>query len=342
MPPRKQKGPFQKPQNAGAAVKRLFSYMGEFKGLLVLVVFFIIFSTLASVAGTQILQVIIDDYITPLIGHRENTELFGRFVKTLGVMLTVYIIGALCTFGYQRIMLSVSTKTLFEIRKDVFEHMETLPIKYFDTHTHGDLMSRYTNDIDTIREMMSNSVTSFISSAITVVSVFIMMVYNSWQLTLVVLAMLAVMLFITAFIGSRSGRYFKEQQTALGKVNGYIEEMIDGQKVVKVFVHEDKSKAEFAELNDPLRGCHQCKHLCQCLRSCQQQSVPCAVRYHRHDRGHTCHKRRSYLQRCADGGHAGGVPDVHQEFLHAYCAGFAAVQLGAVSPCGCGEDIRAY
>lgn len=252
MPPRKQKGPFQKPKNAGAAVKRLFGYMVEFKGLLVLVVFFIIFSTLASVAGTQILQVIIDDYITPLIGHRENTELFGRFVKTLGVMLTVYIIGALCTFGYQRIMLSVSTKTLFEIRKDVFEHMETLPIKYFDTHTHGDLMSRYTNDIDTIREMMSNSVTSFISSAITVVSVFIMMVYNSWQLTLVVLAMLAVMLFITAFIGSRSGRYFKEQQTALGKVNGYIEEMIDGQKVVKVFVHEDKSKAEFAELNDAL------------------------------------------------------------------------------------------
>ena len=326
MPPRKQKGPFQKPKNAGAAVKRLFSYMGEFKGLLVLVVFFIIFSTLASVAGTQILQVIIDDYITPLIGHRENTELFGRFVKTLGVMLTVYIIGALCTFGYQRIMLSVSTKTLFEIRKDVFEHMETLPIKYFDTHTHGDLMSRYTNDIDTIREMMSNSVTSFISSAITVVSVFIMMVYNSWQLTLVVLAMLAVMLFITAFIGSRSGRYFKEQQTALGKVNGYIEEMIDGQKVVKVFV----------------RGCHQCKHLCQCLRSCQQQPVPCAVCYHRHDRGHTCHKRRSDLQRCADGGYAGGVPDVHQEFLHAHCAGVTAVQLGAVSLSRCGEDIRAY
>ncbi|MDE6591978.1 MAG: ABC transporter ATP-binding protein/permease [Oscillospiraceae bacterium] len=261
MPPHRQKGPFQKPKNTKATIKRLFKYIGEFKALLVLVVFFIIFSTLASVAGTQILQVVIDNYLTPLspAGRAENpltdeaaAGLFKGFVMTLGVMLSIYVMAALFTFGYQRIMLNVSTKTLFEIRKDLFEHMETLPIKYFDTHTHGDLMSRYTNDIDTIREMMSNTITSFISSAITVVSVFVMMVYNSWQLTLVVIGMLFVMLIVTAFIGSRSGKFFKEQQTALGKVNGYIEEMIDGQKVVKVFVHEDKSKAEFKELNDAL------------------------------------------------------------------------------------------
>ena len=251
MPPRKQ-GPMQKPKNAFGAFKRILSYMAEYKALLLLVVVFIICSSLANVIGTSFLQKIIDNYLTPLIKDSGNAELYRGFMAVLGQMMLVYVIGALCTFGYSRIMLNISTKTLFKIRTDLFTHMETLPIKYFDTHTHGELMSRYTNDIDTIREMLSNAVSSFISSAVTIIGVFVMMVYYSWQLTLVSIGMLLVILFLTGKIGGKSGRYFKEQQKEIGAVNGYIEEMIDGQKVVKVFVHEKHAKEEFEQLNNRL------------------------------------------------------------------------------------------
>lgn len=251
MPPRKQ-GPMQKPKNAFGAFKRILSYMAEYKALLLLVVVFIICSSLANVIGTSFLQKIIDNYLTPLIKDNGNAELYRGFMAVLGQMMLVYVIGALCTFGYSRIMLNISTKTLFKIRTDLFTHMETLPIKYFDTHTHGELMSRYTNDIDTIREMLSNAVSSFISSAVTIIGVFVMMVYYSWQLTLVSIGMLFVILFLTGKIGGKSGKYFKEQQKEIGAVNGYIEEMIDGQKVVKVFVHEKQAKEEFEQLNDRL------------------------------------------------------------------------------------------
>ena len=226
--------------------------MAEYKALLLLVVVFIICSSLANVIGTSFLQKIIDNYLTPLIKDSGNAELYRGFMAVLGQMMLVYVIGALCTFGYSRIMLNISTKTLFKIRTDLFTHMETLPIKYFDTHTHGELMSRYTNDIDTIREMLSNAVSSFISSAVTIIGVFVMMVYYSWQLTLVSIGMLFVILFLTGKIGGKSGKYFKEQQKEIGAVNGYIEEMIDGQKVVKVFVHEKQAKEEFEQLNDRL------------------------------------------------------------------------------------------
>ncbi|WP_440300069.1 ABC transporter ATP-binding protein [Huintestinicola butyrica] len=251
MPPRKQ-GPMQKPKNAFGAFKRILFYMAEYKALLLLVVVFIICSSLANVIGTSFLQKIIDNYLTPLIKDSGNAELYRGFMAVLGQMMLVYVIGALCTFGYSRIMLNISTKTLFKIRTDLFTHMETLPIKYFDTHTHGELMSRYTNDIDTIREMLSNAVSSFISSAVTIIGVFVMMVYYSWQLTLVSIGMLFVILFLTGKIGGKSGKYFKEQQKEIGAVNGYIEEMIDGQKVVKVFVHEKQAKEEFEQLNDRL------------------------------------------------------------------------------------------
>ena len=251
MPPRKQ-GPMQKPKNAFGAFKRILSYIAEYKALLLLVVVFIICSSLANVIGTSFLQKIIDNYLTPLIKDSGNAELYRGFMAVLGQMMLVYVIGALCTFGYSRIMLNISTKTLFKIRTDLFTHMETLPIKYFDTHTHGELMSRYTNDIDTIREMLSNAVSSFISSAVTIIGVFVMMVYYSWQLTLVSIGMLFVILFLTGKIGGKSGKYFKEQQKEIGAVNGYIEEMIDGQKVVKVFVHEKQAKEEFEQLNDRL------------------------------------------------------------------------------------------
>lgn len=242
----------QKPKNAFGAFKRILSYMAEYKALLLLVVVFIICSSLANVIGTSFLQKIIDNYLTPLIKDSGNAELYRGFMAVLGQMMLVYVIGALCTFGYSRIMLNISTKTLFKIRTDLFTHMETLPIKYFDTHTHGELMSRYTNDIDTIREMLSNAVSSFISSAVTIIGVFVMMVYYSWQLTLVSIGMLFVILFLTGKIGGKSGKYFKEQQKEIGAVNGYIEEMIDGQKVVKVFVHEKQAKDEFEQLNDRL------------------------------------------------------------------------------------------
>ena len=242
----------QKPKNAFGAFKRILSYMAEYKALLLLVVVFIICSSLANVIGTSFLQKIIDNYLTPLFKDSGNAELYRGFMAVLGQMMLVYVIGALCTFGYSRIMLNISTKTLFKIRTDLFTHMETLPIKYFDTHTHGELMSRYTNDIDTIREMLSNAVSSFISSAVTIIGVFVMMVYYSWQLTLVSIGMLFVILFLTGKIGGKSGKYFKEQQKEIGAVNGYIEEMIDGQKVVKVFVHEKQAKEEFEQLNDRL------------------------------------------------------------------------------------------
>ena len=242
----------QKPKNAFGAFKRILSYMAEYKALLLLVVVFIICSSLANVIGTSFLQKIIDNYLTPLIKDSGNAELYRGFMAVLGQMMLVYVIGALCTFGYSRIMLNISTKTLFKIRTDLFTHMETLPIKYFDTHTHGELMSRYTNDIDTIREMLSNAVSSFISSAVTIIGVFVMMVYYSWQLTLVSIGMLFVILFLTGKIGGKSGKYFKEQQKEIGAVNGYIEEMIDGQKVVKVFDHETQAKEEFEQLNDRL------------------------------------------------------------------------------------------
>ncbi len=244
--------PGAKPKNTAQTIKRLFGYMSEFKGLFALVVVFIAFSSIAGIIGTSFLQTVIDDYLTPLIADPSNSELKAEFVGSLVRMLVIYIIGALCTYGYVRIMLTVSTKALYKIRVELFEKMERLPIKYFDTHTHGELMSRYTNDTDTIREMLSNAVTSFVSSLITIVGVFVMMVYYSWQLTLVVIIMLCVILFVTAKIGGKSGKYFKTQQKALGAVNGYIEEMIEGQKVVKVFVHEDEAKGEFRKLSEEL------------------------------------------------------------------------------------------
>ncbi|MBQ5317163.1 MAG: ABC transporter ATP-binding protein [Oscillospiraceae bacterium] len=244
--------PGQKPKNALPTFKRILGYAKEYKAFFALVVLLIILSSLAGVIGTSFIKRIIDDYLTPLIADSSDTILYRSFMLCLGQLVIVYAIGALSSFVYQRIMLFVSTKILYRMRTDLFTHMESLPIKYFDTHTHGDLMSRYTNDIDTIREMLSNSVSSFISSFITVVSVFVMMIWFSWQLTLVTVVMLIVVLGVTGFIAGNGGKFFVKQQKALGAVNGYIEEMIEGQKVVKVFVHEQKAREEFVKLNEEL------------------------------------------------------------------------------------------
>lgn len=249
MPP--QRKAMAKPNNAGATLKRIFSYMSEFKLNLVVVVISIIFSSVASVIGTYMLKPIIDTCIEPFIGH-ENPDL-SKFITMLFVMICVYAVGALSTLIFNRTMINISTKTLYKIRTDMFRKMESLPIKYFDTHTHGELMSRYTNDTDAVREMLTNSISNFISSAITVTGVFCAMISLSWQLTIIVVLMLFVILLIIGKIGGKSGKYFKEQQKAIGEVNGYIEEMIEGQKVVKVFCHEEKSKSNFEELNENLR-----------------------------------------------------------------------------------------
>lgn len=249
MPPRKNSG-FAKPQNAGATLKRIFSYMYGFKPQLFLIVFCIIISVSANVTGNYMLRPLIDNYIEPFIGQ-DNPDLSG-FVSTIIMMSVIYLFGAVSTYIYQRIMVTVSTTTLFRIRTDLFNKMESLPIRYFDKHTHGELMSLYTNDADAVREMLSNSVAQFISSAITVLSVFVIMVVYSWQLTILVIVILFIMIQVIGIIGKNSGKGFKAQQESLGKVNGYIEELIEGQKVVKVFCHEEKANEEFQKLNENL------------------------------------------------------------------------------------------
>ena len=244
--------PTLKPKDTGKTLKRILRYMADYKLLLLLVVVAIVISSGAQIAGTALLKVVIDGCLTPMISHY-SSSLMAKFVRTILLMALIYLIGALCSYLYSRAMLQISTRTLYRIRVDLFTRLESLPIRYFDSHQHGELMSRFTNDADAIREMLSTSVTSFLSSAITVAGVFVMMVYYSWQLTILVVVMLAVMLNVIRVIGGKSGAYFKRQQKELGRVNGYIEEMIDGQRVVKVFCHENKSKEEFHKMNDSLR-----------------------------------------------------------------------------------------
>ena len=243
--------PMQKPKNAAATIGRVVKYLSKYTWYLLFVTVAIIFSALASVIGTSYMKTIIDDYLEPMV-QSYSDELMRGFMLTLIKMGAVYLTGAVCTYISARMMLHVSTKTLYNIRVDMFSHMEALPIRYFDTHTHGELMSRYTNDIDTLRELLSNSMTMLISSSITVVSVLTMMLIYSWQLTLLLVLLFAAMMVVIRFFGGRSGRLFREQQAALGAVNGYIEEMMDGVRVVKVFCHEDKSVEEFEKLNDKL------------------------------------------------------------------------------------------
>lgn len=248
MPPRNMHGSV-KPKNAFATLKRIFSYMHGFKAFMVLSVIGIILSSGAGIIGTNLLKPIIDN-----LDEAFESGIWAktRFIQLVVSLAVVYAVGALSSFMYMRMMLKISTTTLMRIRNDLFCKMEKLPIRFFDKHTHGELMSLYTNDTDAIREMLSNSVAQFISSAITIVGVFASMLYFSWQLTILVVVMLFVIVKVIGFVGSHSGRGFIAQQKALGRVNGYIEEMIDGQKVVKVFCHEEKADEEFDRLNEEL------------------------------------------------------------------------------------------
>lgn len=249
MPPKKNMAPVQKPKNVKAIIKRILGYMYGFKKHFALVVIGVVLSSVAGIAGNALLA--------PLVNNIEEACTTGTWDKTkffsiLALMAAVYLIGALSSLLYQRMMMKVSTTTLMRIRNDLFNKMESLPVKFFDKHTHGELMSLYTNDTDTLREMLSNSIAQFISSAITIVGVFILMVAYSWVLTLIVIAMLVIIIAVIGAIGSRSSKGFIAQQKAIGKANGYIEELIDGQKVVKVFCHEDIANEEFDKLNNEL------------------------------------------------------------------------------------------
>lgn len=249
MPPKKNMAPVQKPKDVKGIIKRIFGYMYGFKVQFFLVIAGIIFSAFAGVAGNALL--------TPLVNNVEdavNTGTWdkGKFIGILALMGCVYLAGALSSLLFQRMMMKISTTTLMRIRNDLFNKMESLPVKFFDKRTHGELMSLYTNDTDTLREMLSNSIANVISSAITIVGVFAFMIAYSWILTIIVIVMLFIIVGVIGAIGSRSGAGFIAQQKAIGKANGYIEELIDGQKVVKVFCHEDAANEEFDKLNNEL------------------------------------------------------------------------------------------
>lgn len=238
-------------KNPGKLLKRLMGYVFKKYGLQYVIVIILIFvSVLANVQGTMFMQKLIDDYITPflLTEHPDFTPL----ARAIGRVACFYAVGIVSVYVYNRIMITVTQGTLRSLRNELFAHMEKLPVKYFDTHSHGDIMSVYTNDIDTLRQMISQSIPQVVNSGVTIVSVFVSMLILNVPLTIVTLIMVGIMIFCTKQATGQSGKYFIEQQKNLGAVNGHIEEMINGQKVVKVFCHEEESKKAFKELNDQL------------------------------------------------------------------------------------------
>ncbi|QBE97933.1 putative ABC transporter ATP-binding protein [Blautia producta] len=245
-------GPRPKVDNAGKVLKRTLGYMMKnYKGLFAVVVVCIVATALATLSGTLFMQKLIDDYIIPMTKMSDPD--FGPLKKALLMLIGIYAVGVLCAFAYNRIMVYISQGTLRYLRVDLFTHMESLPIKFFDTHAHGDIMSVYTNDVDTLRQLISQSIPQVVNSAVTIVITFVSMIVLDIPLTLLTLVMIGIMMITTKQLSGKSGRYFGEQQKNLGRVNGYIEEMMEGQKVVKVFCHEEKSVKDFRKLNEELR-----------------------------------------------------------------------------------------
>ncbi len=243
----------RKPKNVKKTLVRVLGYVLHQKWKLVLVLLMVLISSGASVAGTYFLKPVINNFIEPLRGTNPQAADFVPFITMLAVMAGIYLLGALSSYGYMRLMIYVSNGTLNSIRHDLFNHMQDLPIQYFDTHTHGELMSRYTSDVDTLREILSQGFTSLMSCSVTIIATFVLMLVLSPLLTLLIVCMLVVMLLIVKYVGSKSAVNFQKQQRAIGRANGYIEEMIEGQKVVKVFCHEEAVTTEFAHINEELR-----------------------------------------------------------------------------------------
>ena len=251
MPARVRAKGSKRVENPGKTFKRLMKYILKNYGIAYAAVLVLIFiSVLANVRGTLFTKTLIDDYITPLLAA-ENPD-FHPLAVAIGKVAGFYLIGIWASYTYNRIMINVTQGTLRNLRDDIFSHMEKLPIKYFDTHAHGDIMSIYTNDTDTLRQMISQSMVQIFNSGITIVSVLFSMIILNIPLTILTLVMVAVMMFTTKNLASRSGKYFVEQQRNLGRVNGFIEEMMNGQKVVKVFCHEEENIKEFKQINDEL------------------------------------------------------------------------------------------
>ncbi len=250
--PRGMGGPRPKVENPGRLLKRIMAEVFQhYLPHCILVLICIVVSALANVQASLFLQTLIDDYIIPMTQQQDPS--FAPLAGALMRVGCIYVVGILAAWLNSRIMVNVTQGTLRNLRIQLFTHMESLPIRYFDTHPHGDIMSVYTNDVDTLRQMLSQSIPQLVSSAITIVSVFASMCMLSWQLTIVTMLMVALMLFCSKKITQQSGKFFIAQQRDLGKVNGYIEEMMEGQKVVKVFTHEQKTLEGFRELNDKLR-----------------------------------------------------------------------------------------
>ena len=234
------------------ALKKVLAYMMKsYRLAFTAVVPCILGTALATLKGTLFMQKLIDDYIVPMT--QTASPDFGPLAKALLSLAGIYAAGVLCAYAYNRIMVNISQGTLRNLRIELFTHMESLPIKYFDTHVHGDIMSVYTNDVDTLRQLMSQSIPQVLNSAVTLCSTLISMIVLNVPLTVITLMIVAVMLFATLKLSRKSGAYFGRQQQNLGQVNGYIEEMMEGQKVVKVFCHEDQALQNFRKINDELR-----------------------------------------------------------------------------------------
>lgn len=241
----------KKKTNLSRVIPRLLSYIIlRHKLIFGIVVICILISSCTVVASSLFLEILIDNYIEPLL--LENSPVFSGLLHTILFMAVVYIIGVFSTFAYNRLMVKISQGTLKQIRDDMFSHMQELPIAYFDTHTHGDIMSHYTNDTDTLRQFISQALPQFISAVVTVIAILISMIASNIPLTILVIIVALLMTFATNKIGGASAKYFIKQQETLGSVTGYIEEMINGQKVIKVFCHEEKAKQSFDKKNKQL------------------------------------------------------------------------------------------
>ena len=250
MPPMRQKG-FGKPKNAKKTIGRILQYMGKFKALWLVVFLCVIVNSGASVIGTYLIKPALNNYIIPLIGQ-QNPD-FSGFAKLLIGVLCLFVVGVFASWCNSRLMIYISTNLLYNVRCDLFTRLEKLPIKYYDAHTHGELMSRFTNDTDALREMMSQTIPQLFSSIINVSAVFVMMISLSPLLTIVMILTMFLITLSMAAVGKRSAKAFRENQKCIGELNGFIEEMVEGQKVIKVFNHEGEAISKFNELSDNLR-----------------------------------------------------------------------------------------
>ena len=236
---------FQRPKDFRGTVKKLLRYIGRYKATLVLVFVCLVVSSAASVLSSYLLKPIINDYILP--GD------FGGLLKMLVLLMGMFLLSGACSYAYSRIMVHISQRTVAQLRQDLFDKLQSLPLRYFDTHQSGDLMSRFTNDMDTVSEMINSSFASVVSCTLTFIGIVAMMLYMNWVLTLITFAFLALMMLVVKGVGGKSRVSFQAQQQALGAMNGYIEEMVEGQKVIKVFNHEGKAIQQFSGLNADYR-----------------------------------------------------------------------------------------